>query len=377
MKLRIKNCTEKLKKLNLDSLLISDSTNIAYLTGFSADNSYLLLTRDGGLIYFTNFLYGKAAKEINPVKNRSPKATVSSNNENIFNGIKSWEVIVSGNKHNLFTLTAKKIKALNLKRVGFEAKKLLFLEHKVINWYLSAWSIDFIETRDLVEEVRMIKSSRELSFIRKSIRISKESFELAREIFDPEMSEKGLSIEIERFLRFKGDNEIAFPSIVASGKNTVFPHHKSGNKKLTDNFSLIDLGSKYHGYCADLTRMFFWSKIPFLLKEIYDTVKKAQSLSIKKIKDGVKASEVDKAAREFIDKKGWGKYFGHGVGHGVGLSVHEPPILGPNCDYILKEGMVITIEPAIYLRNKFGVRLEEMVLVKSKKGEILSGHFYR
>ena len=354
MKLRIKNCTKKLKKLNLDSLLISDPVNITYLTGFSADNSYLLLTQDGGLIYFTNFLYRKAAKEI-----------------------KNWEVIISGNKHNVFTLAAKKIKALNLKRVGFEAKKLSFLEHKIINWYLSAWSINFIETKDLVEETRMIKSGEELSCVQKSIQISKEAFELVREIFDQKMSEKDLSIEIERFLRLKGDNEIAFPSIVASGKNTAFPHHKPGNKKLTDKFSLIDLGSKYYGYCADLTRMFFWGKIPPLLREIHDTVRKAQNLSIKKIKDGVKASEVDKAARKFIDKKGWGKYFGHGVGHGVGLSVHEPPILGPNCDHILKEGMIITIEPAIYLENKFGVRLEEMVLVKSKKGEVLSGNFYR
>ena len=223
----------------------------------------------------------------------------------------------------------------------------------------------------------MIKSNRELSCIRHSIHISEEAFELVREIYDPGMSEKDLSIEIERFLRYKGDNETAFPPIVASGKNTVFPHHRPQNEKLTANFSLIDLGSKYYGYCADLTRMFFWGRMPLLWKKIYDTVRKAQSLSIKKIKDGVKASEVDNVAREFIDKKGWGKYFGHGLGHGVGLSVHEPPVLGPNCNQILKEGMVITIEPAIYLKDKFGIRLEEMVLVKNGKGEILSGNFHR
>ncbi|MCQ9205535.1 MAG: M24 family metallopeptidase, partial [Omnitrophica bacterium] len=107
------------------------------------------------------------------------------------------------------------------------------------------------------------------------------------------------------------------------------------------------------------------------------TVRKAQELSIKKIKDGVKASEVDRAAREFIGKKGWAKYFGHDTGHGVGLSVHELPMLGPLSGEILKEGMVVTIEPAIYFKDKFGVRIEDMILVKHGKGEILSGDINR
>jgi len=223
----------------------------------------------------------------------------------------------------------------------------------------------------------MVKDKSELTCIKKSIQISNEAFEFAEEIFNQEMSEKDLSIEIEKFLRLKGDNLIAFPAIVASGKNTVFPHHQSGDKKLSNEFFLIDLGSKYYGYCADLTRVFFGSKMPLLLRKIYDTVRKAQQESIKKIRDGAKASEIDKIAREIVDKKGWSKYFGHGLGHGVGLCVHEPPMLGPNCNEILKEGMVITVEPAIYFENKFGIRLEEMVLVKQRKGEVLSGNFHR
>ena len=354
MKTKIRNCTKKLKKLNLDAILIADPINIAYLTDFRAIDGYLLLIQDGKLVYFTNFLYKEAAKRI-----------------------KSWELVISSNKHNIFTLVAEKIKKLDLSTIGFEAKKLPLLEHKTINSYLSASAIDLIETNDFVEEVRMIKNKQEITYIKKSIQISKETFEFVKEIFDPVMSEKDLSIEIERFLRLKGDRELAFPSIVASGKNTVFPHHRSGDKKLSNEIVLIDLGSKYCGYCADLTRVFFWGKIPLLLRKIYDTVRKAQDESIKKIRDGIRASEVDKAARKIIDKKGWSKYFGHGLGHGVGLCVHEPPMIGPNCNQVLKEGMVITIEPAIYFKDKFGVRLEEMVLVKKKKGEILSGNFHR
>lgn len=354
MKTKIRNCTKKLKKLNLDAILIADPTNIAYLTGFSAVDGYLLLTQGERLIYFTNFLYKKAAKKI-----------------------KGWELVINSNKRNIFTIIAEKIKKLNLSTLGFEAKKLPLLEYKTINGYLSAAAIDFIETKDLVEEVRMIKDKQEITYIKKSIQISEEAFEFVKEIFDPAMSEKDLSIEIEKFLRLKGDIDLAFPSIVASGKNTVFPHHRSGDKKLNNDVFLIDLGSKYYGYCADLTRVFFWGKMPPLLRKIYDTVKKAQDESIKKIRDGIRASEIDEAARKIIDKKGWGKYFGHGLGHGVGLCVHEPPMIGPNCNQVLKEGMVVTIEPAIYFRNKFGVRLEEMVLVKKKKAEVLSGNFHR
>ena len=354
MKKRISECISKLKKLNLDAILIADPINIAYLTGFRATDGYLLLIQDERLAYFTNFLYKEAAKKI-----------------------KGWELIVSSNKHNIFTLIAEKIKKLDLRTLGFEAKKLPLLEYKTINGYLSAAAIDFIETKDLVEEVRMVKDKQEITYIKKSIQISKEAFEFVKEIFDPAMSEKDLSIEIERFLCLKGDGELAFPSIVASSKNTAFPHHRSGDKKLSNEIFLIDLGSKYCGYCADLTRVFFWGKMPLLLRKIYDTVRKAQELSIKKIRDGIRASEVDEVARKIIDKKGWGKYFGHGLGHGVGLCVHEPPMIGPNCNQVLKEGMVVTIEPAIYFKSKFGVRLEEMVLVKKKKGEVLSGNFHR
>tara|TARA_B100001971_G_C18018208_1_gene445975 strand:- start:409 stop:762 length:354 start_codon:yes stop_codon:yes gene_type:complete len=117
--------------------------------------------------------------------------------------------------------------------------------------------------------------------------------------------------------------------------------------------------------------------MPLLFKRIHDSVIKAQELAIGKIKDGVKISQIDKAARDFIEKKGWGKYFGHGLGHGIGLSVHEPPFITPGNDNILKEGMVITIEPAVYFKDKFGIRIEDMVLVKKNKGEVLSGDAHR
>jgi len=220
----------------------------------------------------------------------------------------------------------------------------------------------------------MIKDREELSLIKKSGQISQEAFSFIREAFDPGMTEKDLSVEIEKFLRLKADNDLAFSPIVASGKNSVFCHHPAQDTVIGAKNLLIDLGSRYYGYCADLTRVFFWGKMPFLFKKILGIVKKAQELGIKKIKDGARACEVDKAARDFIDKKGYGKYFGHGLGHGLGLNVHELPVVGPKSNETLKQGMVITVEPAIYLTNKFGIRIEDMVLVKKNKGEILNGN---
>jgi len=225
--------------------------------------------------------------------------------------------------------------------------------------------------------LRMIKDKKELALIKKSAQITQEAFHFINEVFDETMTEKDLTIEVEKFLRLRGDDQIAFKPIVASGKNTVFPHHLPNNKMIGKEFFLIDLGSKHCGYCADLTRVFFWGKMPLLFKKIYDTVILAQELAIKSIKDGVKASQVDKIARQIIVKKGYGKYFGHGLGHGIGLSVHEPPFLVPGNNQVLKEGMVVTVEPAIYFKDKYGIRTEEMVLVKKNKGELLSGDTHR
>lgn len=359
MRSRIKKCAELIKAHNYDSFLVSNPINIRYLTGFYPNEGYLLITSEQELFYFTNFLYRDAAKKINPV-------TKSSSNR-----VKFWELIVSTHTRNIFNLLVRKIKELKLKRIAFEGESLSFLEYKTITKLLSNSKAEFLETKDFIEKIRMIKNKDEISLIRKSVQISKEAFEFVEEIFDGEMSEKDLSIEVEKFLRLKGDNEIAFSSIVASGKNTCLPHHWPRDEKIGKNFFLIDLGSKYYGYCADLTRVFFWSKMPLLFKKIYDTVQKAKELSIKKIKEGIKAKEVDKVAREFIEKKGWGKYFGHGVGHGIGLCVHEPPQLGPKSEAILKEGMVVTVEPAIYFGKRFGVRIEDMVLVKQGSSEVL------
>ncbi|MFA5272482.1 MAG: Xaa-Pro peptidase family protein [Candidatus Omnitrophota bacterium] len=350
---RIKKCVSEIRSRKLDAFILSNPLNITYLSNFRDAEGYLLITSQAELFYFTNFIYEYEAKA-----------------QNI------WTVIPS--RGSIFKSISAVIKKLNLNNIGFEAKNIGFLEYEKIKQNLCGKEVNLSQTINFIEKLRVIKSKDEILSIRKATAITEEALSFVEEIYDRAMTEKDLSIEIERFLCIKGANSVSFPTIVAYGKNSALPHHKPQVIQNTkDGFSLIDLGAKYCEYCADLTRVFTWGKIPILFKKVYDIVRQAQDLSIKRIKDGIRASDVDKTAREFIEQKGYGKYFGHGLGHGVGLNVHENPYLNPQSSEILKEGMVVTIEPAIYLRGKFGIRIEDMVLVKKNKGEILSGNVHR
>ncbi|MDD5584955.1 MAG: Xaa-Pro peptidase family protein [Candidatus Omnitrophica bacterium] len=348
MKETLRKCFKKIKDLHCDALLVSNPSNILYLTGFSRHaDGYLLLTREGGVFYFTNFLYAAQAR-----------------------GLDIWKVLVS--RGSIFALMSEQIKKLGFTRVGFEAKHLPFLEYEKLKEHLNAAAVDFSQTIDVIEEIRSVKNRTEIALIRESTLISKEAFDYAGQICRTVRTEKQLSIEIEKFLRLKGDNEIAFPTIVAGGKNSAYPHHEPKADELYKNFFLIDLGSRYCEYCTDLTRVFFEGKISPFARKIYDIVLKAQELAIKTIKAGVSCRQVDGAARRFIEEKGYAKHFGHGLGHGVGIDVHELPYLNPRNEQILQEGMIVTIEPAIYLEGKLGVRIEDVVLVGSRGCTVLS-----
>jgi len=344
------SCARQIHSQGLCALLVSEKTNIAYLTGCHELEGYLLITESSQPLFFTNFLYKDIARKY----------------------LKGCACVVTGLGGNIFQSIADHIKKLHLRRVGFEAKQLPYLEYTALRSLLAPQNISLIETVDLLRKLRMVKTGREIALIKKSIAVSLEAFRFASYIRDPQMTEKDLAIEIEKFMRLKADNRPAFDTIVAAGANSCYVHHHPKEEQLREKNVLIDLGSKYYGYCADLTRMFFYSKMPILFKKIYDTIRKAQERAIAAIRDGAKISDVDRAARSCIDKGGWGKYFGHGLGHGVGLEVHEPPYLRPDNPNRLQQGMVITVEPAVYLPQRMGFRIEDMVLVGARKADLLS-----
>lgn len=352
MNKKIQSCFKKVRSQGFDSILISNPKNISYLTGFREAEGYLLITHDN-LFYFSNPLYLQEAK-----------------------AVKCWKIIYRFN--NIFDSVVKTAVKNKLENVAFEGKDIKFLEYKYLKERFLKKHIRFSETVDLVKSVRMIKTKDEIRKIEKAVNITAQAINYAKEIVNDNFSEKDLAVELERFLKIKGDDETAFKTIVACGKNSANPHHLPANTKLNvNNPILIDIGGRFNGFCADLTRVVFLGKMPHSLKKLHEIVKKAQFLAIKKIRAGVKISEVDLAARRFIENKGFGKFFTHGLGHGVGMDVHELPFVNKHQNGTLKEGMVITVEPAVYLPGKWGIRIEDIILVKSKKAEVLSGFLDR
>jgi Xaa-Pro aminopeptidase len=344
----IKKLYAALEGKGLDGLILSLPSNISYLCGFKSRDSYLLVSKKPS-IYFTDsryteeagrFLKGCALKRING---------------------------------SVFKAIADAVNGFNLERVGFEERHMPFAEYKKIQGYLSR-KAKILPAHGLVEDLRQVKASDELKKMRKAIRITEKAFEFIRRFISPGRKEIEVAAELERFIRCNGATASAFDIIVACGPNSSLPHHMTSERKIGNNDAvLIDLGVEYSGYKSDLTRIFFLGKISPLVRKIYGIVRSAQQKAITRIRPHIEACEVDAEARKYISKEGYGAFFGHSLGHGVGLDVHESPGISAKEKAELEPGMVFTVEPAIYLPAKFGVRIEDMVLVTSKGCEVLSG----
>ncbi len=223
------------------------------------------------------------------------------------------------------------------------------------------------ELPEIVLELRKIKSREEVALLRKSAKIAARGMRCAAELIAAGRSELEIAAEAEYEMRRAGSEGTPFPMIVASGRNSWLPHASATRRQLRrGDLIVIDLGAKHEGYCSDMTRTFAISPLKKQLALI-ELVGRAQKAAIGRVCDGVKTSDVDKAARGIISRAGYAKFSPHGTGHGVGMEIHEPPGLSPDSKDILREGMVITIEPGIYVPLLGGARWEDMVLV-TKKG---------
>ena len=345
---RLHKLCKKLDALKVDSILVSIPANITYLTKYPSRDSYFLVSRKEN-IYFTDSRYieeaQKALKEIAIVRQ------------------------VNG---SVFGLIADSCKELKLTCIAFEERHLPYAEHNRITRYL-AGKAKLIPVHGIVEELRQIKELSEIAKIRKAIKITQKALKHIKRFIKPGVTEIEVVAELERFIRYFGATNSAFDIIVASGPNSSLPHHISSSRKIRNNEPvLIDLGIDYLGYKSDLTRVFFLGKIKVLLQQIHSIVAQAQRLAIKEIKPGISAGKIDSVGRQYIEKHGFAQFFGHSLGHGVGLEVHEQPSVSPRGDCILKPGMVFTVEPGIYLPGKFGIRIEDMVLVTETGVKVLT-----
>ncbi len=231
----------------------------------------------------------------------------------------------------------------------------------------------FVIAKDAIMESRMIKDEAELQIIAKAEAIGDAAFTHILDYMKPGVTEADIALEIEFFMKRQGASKLSFDTIVASGPNSSMPHAQVTNRKLQmGDFVTMDFGCVYQGYCSDMTRTVAIGEPTEEMRKVYQIVFDANIRAMEAVREGVKCNEIDAVARDYIKSQGYGDYFGHGLGHGVGLDIHEEPRFSPKCDVITKENMVITDEPGIYLPGQFGVRIEDLVVVKKDGYEMLS-----
>lgn len=339
---------KQLHQSHSDGLLVSNPTNVQYLTGFTGGDSYLLVSRQGDLL-LSDPRYEEQIGEEAP----------------------GLETFIRQPGELLGDVTCRELNQRELKSLAIEAEHLTVKSFD--HWQSEMQMGPLIKAVGWVEKLRMIKDSQEIATIRRAIEVAQRVFTCVRAQLSSRHSEREVANEIERLTRAMGGSGTAFKPIVAVGPRAALPHAVPGDARLGSSpFVLIDWGAIVDGYRSDLTRVLVTSKIPTKFAKIYETVLAAQTAVFAALKPGVMVSEVDHIARSIIDQAGMGARFNHGLGHGIGLDIHEAPRLGKNPDQALQAGMVVTVEPGVYYPGWGGVRIEDDVLITPTGCEVLS-----
>jgi Xaa-Pro aminopeptidase len=348
MTLRLKKLVSEFSRhKNIDALLVTNDTNIRYLTDFNAAESWLLVTKSRGY-YITDFRYVQEARE----------------------GLK--RVTVKQYTKTPCTLLFDLCKRYKIKRLGFDEKHTTVSLLKCLKGFCPRRT-RLVPANSLTETLREIKEESEIKQIRQCLTLHFKALAFLSKVVRPGVSERFICHKLEGFVNSHKAG-FAFPPIIASGPNSCYPHAKVTDRMLKNNEPvLIDTGIEINGYKSDLTRNFFLGKIPAFYTKAIEAVRLAQKEAIALIKPGVPVCEVDQKARNVLRKFGLAKYFGHSLGHGVGLDIHENPRLSCKSKSILEPGMIVTVEPAVYIPGRFGIRVEDMVLVTDQGCEVLSG----
>ena len=338
---RYEKVIEILKREELDAVLVSNSYNMRYLSGFSGGTGYLYLS-DTKKIVMTDSRYTIQAKE---------EAT-------------GYEILQIEKKYtDLFRTIVEGEKVV---RVGIEGKD--FLCYDLEEWRTAFPEIEWVILGDQLSDLRMIKTAEEIEKIKQAEHIGDLAFAKILDHIKPGVTELEIAAYLEFYMKECGAEGLSFDTIVASGINSSKPHAVPGRKKIeVGDFVTMDFGCVYEGYCSDMTRTVVVGKATDRQKDVYQTVLQAQLAALEVIRAGKTGKEVDKVARDLIDQAGYKGCFGHGLGHSVGMYIHEEPRLSVNEDRVLVEYMTETVEPGIYIENFGGVRIEDLVVV-TKEG---------
>ena len=324
----------KMSSLDLQGIIISNPINIKYLTGIDAEGTLLITRKEN--IYITD---GRYIEYVH--------STLTLFDEIIVYDIKD----VSKDDYENFFMFCE--------NVGFEENYVTYAKYKE---YIRKYKINnLVETEYIIEKQRMIKDDEELKDLKIACEITDNCFSYILSYIKPGMTEIEIAREIEEYYRQRTDG-LSFETIVASGENTSKPHAVPTDRKIQkQDIITIDMGCKYHGYCSDMTRTFFVGEIPEEVKKVYDLVLKNQVQTQEEFKDGANTRLLSKMVENDFKLNDYDLI--HALGHGVGLEIHEPPFISSKNDALLKENMVITNEPGIYIPGKFGVRIEDTVQI--------------
>ncbi len=354
---RLSSLRNKFDILGVDAVWIIQPENRRYLSSFKA--------ADGQLNESSGSLFITLEKAFLLTDSRY---TIQAQEEAV-----GFEVIT--HKEGLTNALSHILDLLNARRLGFEGGYMIWDIYQKATEKASQHSppVELIPLAGLVEEMREIKEPEELEVLSRSAQLMGDVLARIIEELRPGLLEKDVAWRIETLIREMDTDGVAFPPIVASGPNSALPHAALTNRTVKEDEPIIlDVGSKVDGYCSDMTRTIFLGSPPSYFREIYHIVREAQVSAIESIRPGMKTTEADSIARDIIKRAGFSDFFSHSLGHGIGLATHETPSVGPLKPVVLKEGMVFTIEPGIYIPRKGGVRLEEMVMLEKDGAKVLT-----
>ena len=339
----------KLRAAKVDAMLVTNPVDVGYLTGFTGDDSYLVVGSGWACLLTDSRFAEQAPKECPGV-----------------------ECCVRTS--SMLEALAGALKGRRVRKLGFDPRHVTVKLCSDLADHLG--SRKMVEVSDVVSPLRQCKDDGELRILRHAIRIAEKALKGLCSLGAKNWigrTERDLAAELEYRMCEGGADGVSFSTILAAGAHGSLPHYMPGSTRVkADQAVLIDWGAKVDGYCSDLTRVVFTGTIPAKLREIYEVVRLAQKAGIAAIKPGVSGKAVDSAAREVIVKAGYGEQFGHSLGHGLGREVHEAPGLGQKATARLKSGVVVTVEPGIYLPGIGGVRIEDDVLVTADSVRRLS-----
>jgi Xaa-Pro aminopeptidase len=347
--MRLTKLRQKLADEKLDAILITSPANRRYMSGFSGSAGTLLISQDQTLLA-TDFRYyeqvGKQAPHFELVK-----------------------------VEDTFTdLLPALIAEMGGKRVGFESDNVTVALHQELTEALPE-SVELVATSDLVEEIRAVKDDDELAKLQRAIDLTDAAYAHIAGFMQPDMTERQVAWELECFVRTNGADKMAFVT-VAAGPNGAMPHATPSDSPIRAGDPVVmDMGALVDGYHADLTRTVVLGEATERYREVYEIVLRAQQAALQGIRPGMTGQEADAIARGVIEENGYGDNFGHGLGHGLGLVVHERPWVSYRrlgAEEVLHPGMVFTIEPGIYLPGEFGVRIEDVVVLREDGPQTLS-----